>query len=153
MQKYSILKGFIEKQKQTVIKFVDDVLKLDLNIYENQYVFALKTQQLYTAVEDILERIAKTFENSIQDFQKYHSELLRRMTIEVSNHRPAVIHDSTFIFLNKIRAFRHFIRHAYDYELDKEELTLLQNKIKTNSPNLINDLELFVVFLDDLLNE
>lgn len=124
-----------------------------MNIYENQYVFALKTQQLYTAAEDILARIAKTFENSINDFQKYHSELLRRMTIEVSDHRSAVISDSTFLFLNKIRSFRHFIRHAYDYELDKEELILLQNKIRENSPGLFLDLEQFNVFLEDLLNE
>jgi hypothetical protein len=153
MEKYQILLGFLVKQKGTINKFTNEVKDLDLDKYENLYVFALKTQQLYTAIEDVFVRIAKTFENPIQELQKYHSELLKRMNIEVQNHRPAVISDKTYVFLNKIRAFRHFVRHAYDYELDKEELSLLQKKINEHSAELNKDLDLFQQFLVELTSE
>ncbi len=153
MEKYQILLGFLVKQKGTIVKFTNEVKDLDLHKYENLYVFALKTQQLYTAIEDVFIRIAKTFENSIQELQKYHSELLKRMNIEVQNHRPAVISDNTYVFLNKMRAFRHFVRHAYDYELDKEELSLIQKKINEHSAELNKDLDLFEQFLVELTSE
>jgi hypothetical protein len=151
MEKFKIIQGFIEKQMNTIRRFSNELDTLDLEKYENQYVFALRAQQLYTAIEDIFIRIAKTFENTIEDLQKFHTELLKRMSIEINGHRPAVIGDDTFIYLNKLRAFRHFIRHAYDYELDKDELILLQKKIKENSVALFNDIEQFENFLNDLI--
>ena len=40
--------------------------KLDIKDYKTRYVFALKTQQLYTSIEDMLKQIAKSFENHIE---------------------------------------------------------------------------------------
>lgn len=152
MEKFQILYGFILKQKSIIAKILNEVTQIDLKKYENQYVFALKTQQFYTAIEDIFIRIAKTFENSIQDISKYHTELLQRMSIEVLNIRPKVICEKTFTFLNKLRSFRHFIRHAYDFELDFDELFLVQKKIIDYNSFLLNDLEDFEKFLLNLTN-
>ena len=112
MEKYSTLIGFFNKQIPIIKRIFGEVLHLDLNIYENQYVFALKVQQIYTAVEDIFKNIAKTFENNIENYSHFHSELLQRMNIEVMNIRPKAISDETYKLLDKIRRFRHFIRHA-----------------------------------------
>ncbi len=128
MEKIKILVAFISRQLRTIENLKAAILNLDLNDYNQQYVFALKTQQLYTAVEDLLKSIAVTFENNIDSAQSYHIELLNRMKLDIKNIRPAVISDDSFKILNKLRAFRHFVRHAYDYELDKDELLLLQKK-------------------------
>ncbi len=153
MEKYSILYSFIKKQQDTVLKLFSEIKTLDLSVYENKYVFALKVQQAFTAIEDVFKSIAKTFENSIDDFQQYHIELLKRMNTDVESIRPQVITYHSFHFLNKLRSFRHFIRHAYDYELDQDELQYLQKKVNESLQHLEVDLNRFLQFVKKLSDE
>jgi len=151
MDKIKTLIAFVNKQQLVINTLHTATTQLDLNDYNQRYVFALKTQQLFTAVEDAFKAIAVTFENNIDSPQSYHIELLKRMRLEISEIRPAVITDDSFKILDKLRAFRHFIRHAYDYELDKDELLLLQQKQKNQFQNVITDIDSFVKFLNRLI--
>jgi len=151
MEPIKILYAYLNRQQIIIKNLYQEVLKLDLNDYNQQYVFALKTQQLYTAVEDMLKSSAVTFENHIDSPQSFHIELLKRMNLDIEGVRPAIIHDESFKLLNKLRAFRHFIRHAYDYELDKEELILVQKKIESSFAFVISDIKSFELFLENLL--
>ncbi len=45
---------------------------------------------LYTAIENYMVRIAKHFENTLED-SSWHRELIERMKIEIPGLRPAVI--------------------------------------------------------------
>ena len=54
------------------------------------------------------------------------------MNTEIPQIRPRVLSEETFLFLDKVRAFHHFIRHAYDCELQEVELTEIQNKLKAH---------------------
>lgn len=150
MEKFRIIQAYGEKQKVVITKLFEDIRHLDVSVYENQYVFALKAQQLYTAIEDYFKSIAATFENSIDDHARYHLELLRILSVDIPEIRPAVISEKSFLLLDKLRAFRHFIRHGYNYILDPDELTLLQKKLNTSFPALINDLDSFSAFVKDL---
>ncbi len=125
MEKYNVLLGYMQKHKQIMLKLYDGIKSIDLSVYENQYVFALKAQQLYTACEDLLKSIAGTFENNISDLSRYHFELLKVMSSDIPGIRPALLNDKSYNVLDRLRSFRHFIRHGYDYELDKDELVLL----------------------------
>ncbi len=80
---------------------------------------------LYCAFEDLFKIIAEGFENHIQDKTKYHSELLKRMTISIEGVRPAVLSRNSFVYLDNLRSFRHFFRHAYSYELDERKVRLV----------------------------
>ena len=124
---------------------------IDLNVYENRYVFALKTQQLYTIIEDVLKAVAKTFENHIHDQAAFHRKLLHVMMVDIPSTRPAVLSDRSYHLLDKLRSFRHFIRHGYDYELDADELLLLQKKLNEGFEIVIDDITTFDIFLDNLL--
>ena len=95
--------------------------------------------------------MAVTFENNIEAPQSYHIELLKQMKLDINEIRPAVISDDSFKILDKLRAFRHFIRHAYDYELDKDELLLMQKKIEESFKYVNTDISSFVNFLNVLL--
>lgn len=87
----------------------------------------MRVQQLYTAIEDLFKQIAKSFENHIENMSNFHKELIR-MNTEIPKIRPAVLSQQSLLFLDKIRAFRHFIQHAYDCELDGNELLIIQKK-------------------------
>lgn len=150
MEKYSILLGYFDKQYALISRLYNEISGVDVTRYEMRYVFSLKTQQFYTAVEDLLKQIAKAFENHIEDLSSYHKGLLLRLSTEIPDIRPAVITRNSFLLLDKIRAFRHFIRHAYDCELDEHELKVIQNKLKEEFSLVREDLEKFREYIQSL---
>lgn len=150
MEKYSILLGYFDKQFVFVNKLYQEIIKVDVSIYENRFLFAMRAQQFYTALEDLMKQIAKSFENNIDTMHHFHKELLTRMNIEVPKIRPAVLSHQSFLFLDKIRAFRHFIRHAYDCELDENELLFVKKKIEHEFSYLENDLKIFRSYIQKL---
>lgn len=150
MEKYAILLGYYNKQWTLVKKLYDQLVDVDLSPYESRYVFALKAQQFYTAIEDLLKQVAKAFENNIQDPSIFHKELLMRMHMEIPKIRPQLLSDESLLLLDKVRAFRHFIRHAYDCELLESELREIQNKLITHYQTLDKDFIGFRGFVEDL---
>ncbi len=153
MEKYNVLLGYLQKQKQIILKLHDGIKDIDLSVYENLYVFAVKAQQLYTACEDLLKSVAGTFENNINDMSRYHIELLKVMTSDIPGIRPALLNDKSYSILDRLRTFRHFIRHGYDYELDEDELFLLQKKVNELFDNVISDVTEFELFMKKLVDE
>lgn len=152
MEKYGILLAYFNKQLVLIEKLHKEIVKIDVSIYDKRFVFSLKVQQFYTALEDLFKQIAKAFENHIENLNNYHKEILIRMNMEVQKIRPAVISSEAFLFLDKVRGFRHFIRHAYDCELDETQLLQLQDRIKTGYSLLKNDLEQFRFYIKTLTN-
>ena len=150
MEKYAILLGYFDKQLGFVERLYEELISVDLSIYEKRFLFAMRVQQFYTAIEDLLKQIAKSFENHIDQMSSFHKELLARMNTEVPQIRPAVISHQSFLFFDKLRAFRHFVRHAYDCELDEKELLLIQNKLRNEFQNVKADLEKFKSFIRNL---
>ena len=150
MEQFRLLSGIYIKQLHVIEKLYGQIRNLDLDNEDKCYVFSLKAQQLFTAVEDLLKNTAKSFENHLDDSSKYHIELLRRMATDIDGIRPAVLSGPSLKVLDKLRSFRHFIRHAYDYDLDTEELKLLQDRLDKNFKNVIGDLNRFKTFLDEL---
>jgi hypothetical protein len=153
MEKYAILIGYFDKQLNLIHRLYDAIKDIDVKKYEQRYVFAMKTQQLYTAIEDLLKQIAKAFENHIEDLSSYHRGLLIRLNTEIPKIRPAVINADTLRLLDKIRAFRHFIRHAYDCELDERELSIIQKRFQEDFHFFNEDITTFRKYVQDLAND
>ncbi len=80
---------------------------------------------LYCAFEDLFKIVADFFENRIEERVRYHSELLRRMKISIERVRPALLSEESYRLLDSLRAFRHFFRHAYSYDLDPRKVALV----------------------------
>jgi len=152
MEKYKILLAYTNKQLEFINRIYEELVYIDLSNYEKRFVFALRSQQFYTAIEDLLKQTAKAFENHIEMLGNYHKELLIRMNMEIPNMRPMVISKKSFEFLDKLRAFRHFIRHAYDCELKEQELLLIQQRVKNEFTSIQDDLEKFRQFVQQLAN-
>ena len=76
MEKYAILLGYFDKQLVFVKKLHDEVAAVDLSIYDKRFLFAMRMQQLYTALEDLFKQIAKSFENHIENMSNFHKELV-----------------------------------------------------------------------------
>jgi predicted nucleic acid-binding Zn ribbon protein len=150
MEKYAILLGYFDKQIAVIQKLYAEIASVDIAIYDKQFLFALRTQQFYTAIEDLFKQIAKSFENHVENLNSFHKELLVRMATEVPNIRPSVLSKQSLILLDKVRAFRHFIRHAYDCELNREELQLIQDKLNHDYFHVEKDLQQFRIYINQL---
>ncbi len=86
---------------------------------------AYQLHNLYCAFEDVFELVAGTFENRIEERGRYHAELLRRLTLGIEGIRPAFLSQESYRLLDNLRAFRHFFRHAYAFELDQRKLRIV----------------------------
>lgn len=150
MEKYQILLTLMEKQSEFIHRVYREIVDIDLSVYEKRSHFALKTQQLYTAIEDLFKQIAKAFENHVDSLSSYHKELLIRMNLDIPKIRPKVISQESFLLMDKLRTFRHFVRHAYDCELDQHELGLIQNRLKEQFFYFKEDLERFKKYVGQL---
>ena len=75
---------------------------------------------LYSLLENYALRIAKTFENEIDD-SRWHRDLINRMTLEVATVRPAVWSRELARHVDELRRFRHAFRHVYDSSLDPDK--------------------------------
>ena len=108
---------------------------------------------LYSAFENIFLHIAKCFENQLDDKKGWHSELLRRMKMEISDVRPAVISDRAYRAMDELRRFRHIFRYSYDFELDWERMRLVLKQAHELENIYSQELSQFQNYLNGLINE
>lgn len=83
---------------------------------------ALYLQNLYTALEELLRRVAVELDGSAPVGDDWHRELLEQMTLEVDEVRPRLLDDRLRADLDLLRRFRHLVRHAYAAEYDWDEM-------------------------------
>jgi hypothetical protein len=78
--------------------------------------------RLYNAIEQMGLRVAKAFENHIDDEQGWHTALLARISMPIDGVRPALLPKGLKNPLEELKGFRHVFVHL---ELDPEKLALL----------------------------
>ena len=104
---------------------------------------------IYSFYEDLFQKIANTFENTISDKTMWHSELLNRMSLTIENIRPKVISPENLEILNELRRFRHVFRYSYSFELKWEKIKELATNWKNYSKRIKDDIDCFIKFLDE----
>ncbi len=76
----------------------------------------------YNALEQMMERVARAFENQIDNRSGWHRELVRRLSLAIPGVRPPLFPPALLPELQELRAFRHVFRHAYDLPLQAARL-------------------------------
>lgn len=112
--------------------------------------FALNVHHAYSAVESILERVARTLEGSVPHGPNWHHELLENSVLDLEDLRPAVFSEPVLVHLRELEAFRHLVRHAYDVEYDLDLLADRRQQLVELAPMLSADLARFDRFLAGL---
>ena len=117
---------------------------------EQTIVIAYYLHNLYSAFEDVFQRVAETFENQVSDRTQWHAQLLRRMTLDIEGIRPQLLGSEAFNCLDELRRFRHVFRSAYAVSLDPERLVLVSEKARRLHAVYGDDFDRFVSYLDQL---
>lgn len=123
---------------------------LDGEEYSRLVESAFYVSQLFSGFENVFKNVAKTFENNVeQDY--WHKSLLERMSLDIQDIRPALLSEESFKCLDELRAFRHFFRHAYDMDLNKDKFKIVADKVFSVRDIVFKDINSFLNFLDSLV--
>jgi hypothetical protein len=71
----------------------------------------------------------------------FHKALLDAAALSIEGVRPPLLSPATVTALHDLRAFRHFVRHAYAVDLDAGRLADLQRRAAVLRPALTADLD------------
>ena len=71
------------------------------------------------------------------------------MAVNITNVRTEVITEETRAILDELRRFRHVIRSAYSFELDKDKVLIVVNNFLSCHHQLIQEIQSFCDYLDE----
>jgi hypothetical protein len=89
--------------------------RIEISKTDDEYEYAAlgyTLHNLYTAFESYFFRIAKFFENNLNQ-SEWHSSLLERMTLDIRGVRPALFDLDFFYRMSELMRFRHLFRNLY----------------------------------------
>ena len=122
---FNLLKAEIDAQVKEIDRIYQEIEDRRQGAEQSRPVLeslGYQLHNLYCAFEDLFKIVAQCFENQIKDISQYHKELLRRISLPVEGVRPRLISEEASREMDELRAFRHFFRHAYSYELRYEKI-------------------------------
>lgn len=155
-EKLSFLVSYINEQRRILENIVEKVShnlsNFNLEDEKTTVFLSYELHNFYLGMEDLFKEVARIFENYVEDVQKFHMELFKRMKLSIEGVRPNLISETSFKFLNELRKFRHIFRHAYDYELDAKRVKELSQLLLDNFPLMKGDLSKFEAFIKSKLS-
>lgn len=101
----------------------------------------------YNGCERIFKKIAMEFNSGYEGSEKWHKNLLYRMTLPIEGIRPRVISDELAAELDEFLAFRHLFRNIYGFELKGDRIDYLSNKFDKVAETFKKEIDAFLVFL------
>lgn len=101
----------------------------------------------YNGCERIFKKIAIEINGGYADTEKWHKNLLYRMTLPIEGLRPQVISEKLAADLDEFLAFRHLFRNIYGFELKGNRIEYLAEKFENVSKRFEREIRKFITFL------
>ena len=133
IERLATLKAEIEADRQIIRRIYEELERQGNHITnpEQAIVMGYYLHNLYSVFEDIFERVAEVFENSVSDTARWHAQLLRLMTSNIEGVRPRLLSAEACECLGGLRRFRHVFRSLHAAGLDAERLALVLKRFIT----------------------
>lgn len=151
LKKIMIIKDEIEEELANInnlIANLHNIQNKDLEKEIEKRLSASILDDFYLATEKIFKTIARDIDSELPEGKEWHKKLLRLMTIELPETRPAVIDKDLFHQLEEYLKFRHLVRNIYGFQLEINRFDhLLKNidqvasKLETQIINFLNNME------------
>ena len=106
-------------------------------------------ESYFTCAETVFVRISQFFENNLSE-NRWHKDLLEKMTLRIPEIRPSVLSDRVFVDLEELLRFRHFKRYYFNLSYDWERLDEIIKRAKRVHLPLSSELRAFIQFLASL---
>jgi hypothetical protein len=155
---YVVLKSEIIAELEKIQKVTNNIVSLYSNIKDKTpslielSAMATFLHNFYSGIENIMKRIAASLDNDIPSGTSWHTDLLKRMSIEIAGIRKNVFSQNTINELTDYLSFRHMFIHSYGFELKWSKMHQLVESIKIVFNQVEKDIESFLLYLDQLEN-
>jgi len=143
----------LEKGRAVLVKIVSFY---DRYLAETQNVRARTTEQAivvadilvsyYTCLETVFLRISQFFENDLQP-EKWHQDLLHKMSLNIEGVRDSVISDESAALLSELLKFRHFKRYYFEFDYDWDRIDFVRKMFDRLRPGVDAGMDSFTGFL------
>lgn len=111
---------------------------------------ALNLHGFYSGLERLFELIARHVDRDLPGGDTWHRDLLRQMTQDMAEARPAVISSESASMLDELRRFRHLVRNVYTFSFAPEKMEPLVSTFPELWPQVRAELLAFADFLEEL---
>ena len=140
---YEKVKGTVQLINQALhnIKDAPDRYRRSIEIEIARYLY-----DFYKQLENIFARIAREIDQELPTGEEWHKILLQKMG-EHTSTRNAVLTQETCSELQTLLGFRHVFLYVYGDELDYEEMLINANRVNEVFPNISNELQAFILYL------
>lgn len=116
-------------------------------------VAAVLVHAWYTALETLLERVARLLDDNVPQGPTWHIELAAQMSVDVPGVRSAVVARSLATDLSELRKFRHFFRNAYVLSFDPVKVHAHATRTVRVHPEVRQGIERLMAHVAAMLNE
>ena len=110
---------------------------------ENAIVLSEILCNYYTCLETLFLRVSQFFENDLSS-DRWHQDLLEKMTLNIEAVRPRLLSDASCASLRELMRFRHFKRYYLEFDYDWDKLEFLQRKLAAARRDVSSDVDAFV---------
>jgi len=145
-----IIKAKILFEISQIDKLIDkskpllDLCKLKTPDYIEISAAALLLHSFYNGIENILILIFKHYDEELPNENKWHMKLLDKAFIS-NGERRQIFQIEIQKTLEEYLKFRHYIRHAYGFQLEWTRMDNLINHIKIIWQNVKDNLNSFII--------
>jgi hypothetical protein len=109
---------------------------------------ALNLHGFYTGLERIFELIARQVDEDMPSGKLWHRNLLKQMSQEQKDIRPAVISSGSCSSLDELRRLRHLVGNVYTFNLVPEKIEPIVSDLSSLWSNVQAEILAFADFLD-----
>jgi hypothetical protein len=102
---------------------------------------ALALQHACSALESVIERTVRFFDDGLPSGPDWHRALLARGALDIPGVRPAILSKESLIGARALLAFRHFLHHDYGADLDAPRMGEMQSLVARWRPAIEADLD------------
>lgn len=83
----------------------------------------------YSGVERVFVRIAEELNGGVPQGEQWHRQLVKDMSLQIPEVRPAVIDEELTRSLGDFRRFRHVFRNVYGFALEDQRMRPLEERL------------------------
>ena len=158
MKKDLIIKTLIAEIKNEQNKleklYKNLIIQLEKSDLENIEEFSIRgfssiLHDYYSRLERIFIKLANDLNGGVPNGYHWHIRLLEQMAIDIEQIRPKLISSDNFSYVRDLLSFRHLFRNIYGFELEKEKVVDLINKLVKYHTQIVKDINKFLKFLKE----
>ena len=134
MKLEEVLARRLAAEIESELASLDELEREITNAPQQDDIYSLRARgsilhDFYNGIERIFVRIASELNGGVPQAEQWHRELVKNMTLDIPEVRPAVIDMTLAGVLGEYLRFRHIFRNVYGSVLEAERLRSLERRL------------------------